>query len=557
MATRFAISSGNFSNTAIWDNGAVPLSTDNIYSNGFSIAVDQNINAVSLRSTVSNVYLPNMAIPAMTSNTTPSGVAFATQNPSQAYLAFNQLGSQWSSLVANVGTIGYTFTSTKYIVRYYFRSQAGQEPTNWTFQGSNDNFATAGVILHTGTTGGSNFVSPIFTNTVGYTSYRLVVTTSSGNNICNIRQFEMTESTASTYGVTGGGSFNVTDSKDITLSGNGSLYTANSTTGTINITATTGTVNITASNGLTNVNVGLGSGNRCIFINGTATVNITGDCNQGTTAIAAAIRVASTGIVNYTGNITSGAQVSGSSSVIEIANICTFNIIGNINGHSNGSGTIAHYPIILSANATLNVTGILNSYLGLCIGSSFSSTINITGAITANSNATAISNTGAGAVNVISGIITSSTSSTAITSSGVGLVTVGNSPLINNNNLMAVNATRIKLYSPASVQWQFQNNLGGTKTLYSAGGSVGLPLTSDVRSGIIYGASNELTGTMVVPTNPNVRLGVQVDVQPNVGTADLTAQDIFTAIATSSDPVAERLRNVSTVQTTGAQLAAF
>jgi hypothetical protein len=36
----------------------------------------------------------------------------------------------------------------------------------------------------------------------------------------------------------------------------------------------------------------------------------------------------------------------------------------------------------------------------------------------------------------------------------------------------------------------------------------------------------------------------------------LSATDLFNAIATSTDPVAERLRNVSTVQITGDQLQA-
>lgn len=555
MATRYAVASGNFSNTAIWDNGAVPLSTDDIYSNGFSIAVDQNINAVSLRSTQSNVYLPNMSIPAMTGNTLPEGICFANVNLGTAWQAFDQNSStswQTSTSPSNIGYIGYKFSSGKIIKRYYFTGTS-YAITSFKFQGSFDDITYVDLDV-VSSTSVSTYTSPILSNTTAYTYYRLNILATGLNNPAIIQRLEMTESTGIVYGTGTGGSFDVSVARDITLTGSPSLYTANSTTGTINITATTGTVNITASNGLTNVNVGSG---RCVFINGTATVNITGDCNQGTTAVATAIRVASTGIINYTGNITSGAQGSGSSNVVEIANICTFNIIGNINGHSSGSGTIAHYPIILSANATLNVTGILNSYLGLCIGSASSSTINITGAITANSTATAISNTGAGAVNVISGIITSSTSSTAITSSGVGLVTVGNSPLINTSNVMAVNAIRIRLYSPASIQWQFQDNLGGTKTLYSAGGSVGLPLTTNVRSGIVYGASNELTGTMVVPINANVRKGVQVDVQPNVGTADLTAEDIFNAISTSTNPVAIRLKNISTVQTTGDQIVSL
>ena len=58
---------------------------------------------------------------------------------------------------------------------------------------------------------------------------------------------------------------------------------------------------------------------------------------------------------------------------------------------------------------------------------------------------------------------------------------------------------------------------------------------------------------MAVPSD--VRKGVNTDA--TVGTADLTAQDIFTEIASSSDPIAVRLRNIATVQTTGAKLASY
>jgi hypothetical protein len=79
-----------------------------------------------------------------------------------------------------------------------------------------------------------------------------------------------------------------------------------------------------------------------------------------------------------------------------------------------------------------------------------------------------------------------------------------------------------------------------------------LPLISDVRLGIMYNTGQK-TGTMAVPVASNVRKDVPVD--DTVGTADLTAEDILNAILTSENPVAERLRNVSTVQTTGDQIA--
>ena len=141
MATRFAIGNGNWSNTAIWDNGALPLNDDVIFANGFTVTLDQDITVGSLRNPVSNVYLPDMPIPLMTGNTQPSGVAFAGQNTSDAYKAFDYdtstIWSSGNSLTDNY--VGYQFPVGKIIKRYYFRRvNTNQSPQSWVFEGSND-----------------------------------------------------------------------------------------------------------------------------------------------------------------------------------------------------------------------------------------------------------------------------------------------------------------------------------------------------------------------------------------------------------------------------------
>jgi hypothetical protein len=82
-----------------------------------------------------------------------------------------------------------------------------------------------------------------------------------------------------------------------------------------------------------------------------------------------------------------------------------------------------------------------------------------------------------------------------------------------------------------------------------------IPAESDVRDGVLYDPDLASEGTLIVPDPSNVRNGVPTD--NTVGTADLTAQDFFDAIASSSDPIAIRLRNVATVETTGDQISAF
>jgi hypothetical protein len=82
------------------------------------------------------------------------------------------------------------------------------------------------------------------------------------------------------------------------------------------------------------------------------------------------------------------------------------------------------------------------------------------------------------------------------------------------------------------------------------------PDENNVRDGVEYGFS--LEGNLIVPPSGNVSLNYNYDSNGSVtGSAILTPQDLFTAITDSPDPIAERLRNVSTVETTGDQIVAF
>lgn len=51
MALRYAVANGNWSSTATWNGGTLPTSADDVYSNNFTVTVDQNITILSLRNT--------------------------------------------------------------------------------------------------------------------------------------------------------------------------------------------------------------------------------------------------------------------------------------------------------------------------------------------------------------------------------------------------------------------------------------------------------------------------------------------------------------------------
>jgi hypothetical protein len=92
-----------------------------------------------------------------------------------------------------------------------------------------------------------------------------------------------------------------------------------------------------------------------------------------------------------------------------------------------------------------------------------------------------------------------------------------------------------------NVQFMLPINALDMLSLYTASSLTGYPAEAKEEDGTVYGPSNEFEGTL----SP-----------VSVNTAQL-AEDLLNEISTSSNPVAERLRNVSTVQTTGSQLTAL
>lgn len=49
MVQRWAVANGNWSNTATWDGGTLPASGDDVYANNFTVTIDQNVVANSLK----------------------------------------------------------------------------------------------------------------------------------------------------------------------------------------------------------------------------------------------------------------------------------------------------------------------------------------------------------------------------------------------------------------------------------------------------------------------------------------------------------------------------
>jgi primosomal replication protein N len=313
----------------------------------------------------------------------------------------------------------------------------------------------------------------------------------------------------------------------------------------------------TGANGIYSKVVNNGGGLVRIFTAG-ITVNINANLNPPSNTNTYAVEIGSICTVNIIGNVySSGASTN--SIALNIAAGATVNITGDVSGNP-GGGTGIGAAIYANNNCILNITG---NVTGSATGTnragirndSSPCTINITGNVTAQ-QFTAINSTQASTVTVV-GTITASNSANGLNQTG-GAVTISTPCLNATNGVMAVLAPTVKIYNTAIASWRFATDVPATnKFIYSSGVSLGNPATTDVRIGTTYGALGELIGTLDMAIPANVRRGVPTDNSVTFGTADLTAQDIFTEIASSSDPIAVRLRNIATVQTTGAQLASY
>jgi len=288
------------------------------------------------------------------------------------------------------------------------------------------------------------------------------------------------------------------------------------------------------------VSANLISGTTIIFtLNQSKNITVIGNISGATACINL-----STGILNFTGNLTGstsgGVMISTSSSGV-------LNFIGNITGGlvANANGVQINSPsCIITGNITggNNATayGVLifsSSGAGLLInGTSFGSAV--TAGFNANSQASEITKVSAitnGVVGLVNG------TNTVVQELEFG--NSGQSPF--TGSVKFKNNTQIKISLILSDNTRY--------VLSDVNNSVNeVPTEANVRQGTSYNSGNKL-GTLAVPDPSNVRKDIPTD--NTVGTAELTGEDILNAILTSENPVAERLRNVSTVQTTGDQIS--
>ena len=323
---------------------------------------------------------------------------------------------------------------------------------------------------------------------------------------------------------------------------------------------------------------------------GSGVLNIFGNVSGGSSTGMQGLRIDNSGDVNITGNVTAmtTAGVANANGIV-INAICNVTVVGDVSLTSFPTINSISPAIISSVDANVNITGTVRGAsaaaislsgasailtvvgdiiapIGLAAGASIlmsgvNAELSVTGNVYAGLYGNGITMSGTNSLATIVGalhapdnnIITTAVSNSA-TVSNRGIILTGDlyygllGAVPFKTNIIRVN------YSLNGKTIHY-DTLGNTSTRASLTAvDFNVPFEEDVREGVVYG-DGTFEGNLIVPSPSNVRKGVPTD--NTVGTADLSAQDFLDLLSTSPDPIAERLRNVATVQTTGDQITSL
>jgi hypothetical protein len=568
MANYRAIANGNWSNLSIWQDDSLgyfanstvlPTTDDNVYANNFTVTIDGTRNASTIRNTtfIPPTNLALMSIPQMSSNTTPSGTAAASSASQPAWNAFDRnTGTAWQSNTTNTGWLSYQFPTGRIIKRYGFFTNASNSVNlrTWTFEGSNN--GSTWVVLDTQTnfvTGVSTFFSfDISANTTSYTFYRINITAvqTSGQQPV-IVELEMSEVTNLYGGIVAGGGFTFANGGNLTCSAPTNSVFNRAVSSVYCLTFDLPSGQSATFNGSVDEVPNIANG-RSILIQNTGTFNMVGDygINNGGQTSRFTIFVNASTTINIVGNVTSShSNTNPNFSAVTLfinAGNPIINITGNVSGGNTNLLAISGSAIYCTTSTTINLTGNITTNSAATIWFNTSGTLNLIGNVTGGNAYPAVFNANTPATIDILGTTTSGSGYPAIQ----GLVTTfvkvrGN--VVNTDTYCAIYAGRVVIDDNVT-SWQFKDSTNTiTRTLYTPGVALGNPATSNVRNGVTYGASGELTGTANIPIPANVRRGVPVDA--TIGTADLTAADMWDYLAsniTTAGSIGEVVKNIKT-----------
>lgn len=282
---------------------------------------------------------------------------------------------------------------------------------------------------------------------------------------------------------------------------------------------------------------------------GTGTLNVIGNTLTNGRSGNSCILVSGLGTLNFTGNLYSNTTAASTAVGIRITNNSTVNITGNIIWQAISS--LNSFPLILiTGGAILNIVGTVYGGANIGVSSTGASKITVTGPLIADV-----------AVGQILG-------SAAVVSTNTSQINIFTGPFIcHSSGIFPINVYRMNYYRTIGSYFEFRDETTNgalppaaaapATRLVSPDTIVDSPIPANVRQGVSY-ALGTFTGTLAVPSPGSVALGVPTD--NTTGTAVLTPAavwDYATASITDANSIGARLKNASTVDTTGSQLQAF
>jgi len=263
MAFRYAVASGNWSNTATWDGGTLPTSSDDVFSNNFTVTINGTYTVLSIRNT-SNASGPTIA----------AGGQFIFANGGNLTCTAAQaiyVGSTTPTLEMNLaspntGTFNGSVLTMTNTGSYNAIKLSGTGTLNCNGNYNNDNGQGGRSVLIVTGNGTLNIVGDISSTSgaSGITSSCLIL------------------SSAGTINITG----NITGSSS-TLTSTGTIVS--SSTGAINITG-----NVTT------------SANCCIYLSGGTPLTVIGNVTAGSLQ-PSIFNITNASIITVTGIVTAGS----------------------------------------------------------------------------------------------------------------------------------------------------------------------------------------------------------------------------------------------------------
>ena len=378
MALRYAVATGNWSNTATWDGGTLPTAADDVFSNNFTVTIDGTFTVLSIRNTL------NAALPVIL-----AGGQFRYANNGNLTCTAAQaifVGSTTPTLemtlaTPNTATFNGSILTMTNVVSYIAIRHSSSGTLNLNGNYNIDNTSgTSRTIISVTSTGTLNVVGDLSSSVAGgaIVSHALLNTASS------------------TINITG----NITSGNSTSLNGS----TINTNAGTINITGNT-TANITPA----------------VYMAGAVNYTQIGNVNASTVQ-PAIFNVTTAATISVTGLVTAG---SGSPAIYSSFALSSgyssstyVKVSGNVVNTSNNMAIVASrvtidtntsswlYQISTGGNRTLYAAGVAlgnPATTNVRFGTTYGASSELTGTLRVPS-----------AANVLSGVLTDNTTGTLL-----------------------------------------------------------------------------------------------------------------------------------------------